>query len=155
MRLSTPASQACGSTPFILAVMMRLYMSAARRPPRSDPQNNHDFRPSATPRSPRSAALLDMQTRLSSRNSVKAGQRLSMYWIALAGSCPRQPRRLLAHVGHEIVDQRPAYGASDRKALFRALAVDRALDGKQRVDAAHHLDGDRRERDLLLPRSFA
>jgi hypothetical protein len=33
-------------------------MSAARRPPRSDPQNNHDFRPSATPRSPRSAALL-------------------------------------------------------------------------------------------------
>ena len=35
-------------------------MSAARRPPRSDPQNNHDFRPSATPRSPRSAAVLDM-----------------------------------------------------------------------------------------------
>ena len=31
---------------------------AARSPPRSDPQNSHDFRPSATPRSPRSAALL-------------------------------------------------------------------------------------------------
>jgi hypothetical protein len=27
-------------------------MSAARRPPRSDPQNNHDFRPSATPQPP-------------------------------------------------------------------------------------------------------
>src|ERR1700677_1570829 len=44
MRLSTSASHACGSTPFIFAVTMRLYMSAARRPPRSDPQNNHDFR---------------------------------------------------------------------------------------------------------------
>ena len=33
-------------------------MAAARRPPRSDPQNSQDFRPSATPRSPRSAALL-------------------------------------------------------------------------------------------------
>ena len=47
------------------------------------------FRPSAAPRNQRSAALLDMQTRPSSRNSVKAGQRLSMYWIALARSCPR------------------------------------------------------------------
>ena len=43
----------------------------------------------ATPRSDRSAALLETQTRPSSRNSVNAGQRLSMYWIALARSCPR------------------------------------------------------------------
>jgi len=64
-------------------------MSAARRPPRSDPQNSHDFPPSAAQRSPRSAALLDMHTRPSSRNSVRAGQRLSMYWIAFTRSCPR------------------------------------------------------------------
>ena len=43
----TSASQACGSTPFILAVTIRLYMAAARRPPRSDPQKSHDFRPRA------------------------------------------------------------------------------------------------------------
>ena len=41
MRESTSASHACGSTPFIFAVTMRLYMAAARWPPRSDPQNNH------------------------------------------------------------------------------------------------------------------
>jgi hypothetical protein len=29
-------------------VTMSPYMSAARRPPQSDPQNSHDFRPSAT-----------------------------------------------------------------------------------------------------------
>jgi hypothetical protein len=44
-------SQACGSTPFILAVTIRLYIAAARRPPRSDPQNSHAFRPSAIMRS--------------------------------------------------------------------------------------------------------
>jgi hypothetical protein len=32
--------------------------AAARWPPRSEPQNSHDFRPKATPRSARSAALL-------------------------------------------------------------------------------------------------
>ena len=50
----------------------------------------HNESPVATPRGPRSAALFDMQTRPSSRNSVKAGQRLSMYWIALTRSCPRE-----------------------------------------------------------------
>ena len=44
MRASTSASQACGSTSFILAVTIRLYMTAARWPPRSEPQNNHDLR---------------------------------------------------------------------------------------------------------------
>jgi hypothetical protein len=33
----------------------------------------------------------------------------------------------------------PAYGASDRQPFFGALAVDRALDGKQRVDAARRV----------------
>src|SRR6266705_2873375 len=38
---STSASQACGSMLFILAVTIRLYMNAARSPPRSEPANNH------------------------------------------------------------------------------------------------------------------
>ena len=131
-------------------------MSAARRPPRSDPQNSHDFRPRATQRNPRSAALFDMHTRPSSRNSVKACHRFSMYWIAFDEVVPaRQFRRLLAHIGHEIVDPGPAYGASDRQALLSAFAVDRPLDRKQRVDPAHHLDGDRRVRDLRLSGSLA
>ena len=67
----------------------------------------------------------------------------------------RQLRRLLAHVDLEIVDQRPAFRTADRNALLGALAVDRALDHKQRVDAAHDLDGDRRERDLALSGSLA
>jgi len=78
MRERTSANQACGSTRFILHVMMRLYIAAARSPPRSDPQNSHDFLPRAIPLRPRSAALLERQTRPSSKKSVKAGQRLRM-----------------------------------------------------------------------------
>ena len=57
MRARISVSHACGSTPYILAVMIRLYMAAARRPPRSNPQNSQDFRPRTMPLSPRSAAL--------------------------------------------------------------------------------------------------
>ena len=71
------ASQACGSTPLSLAVPIRLYITAARSPPRSGPQNSQDLRPSAMPRSARSAALLLTQIRPSSRKRVNAGQRLS------------------------------------------------------------------------------
>src|SRR5205807_5803401 len=63
IRARTSASQACGSTSFILAVTMMLYMAAARCPPRSEPANNHDFRPKAMPRSALSAALFDRQIR--------------------------------------------------------------------------------------------
>jgi hypothetical protein len=58
MRAGTSDSHACGSMPFILAVTMRVYMAAARSPPRSEPQKSQDFRLSAMSRSPRSAALL-------------------------------------------------------------------------------------------------
>src|ERR1035437_11010164 len=76
MRARTSASQVCGSMSFILAVTIRLYITAARSPPRSEPQNNQDFLPRAIPRTPRSAALLDRQMRPSSRNRVNAIQRL-------------------------------------------------------------------------------
>ena len=71
MRARTSASQACGSTPFILAVTIRLYSAAARCPPRSEPANNHARRPRAIPRNARSAALLLRQMRPSSRKRVK------------------------------------------------------------------------------------
>jgi hypothetical protein len=57
----------------------------------------------------------------------------------------RQPGHLLAHIGFESIDQRPARGSKNGQALLGALAVDRALDLEQRVDAAHDLDGDRGE----------
>src|ERR1700755_3013096 len=87
---STSASQACGSTSFIFAVTMRLYIAAARCPPRSEPAKSHDFLPRAIPRSARSAALFDRQMRPSPRKRVKAGQRLSMYSMALAISLSRE-----------------------------------------------------------------
>src|SRR5579859_2550216 len=78
MRARTSASQACGSTPFILQEMIRLYMIAARWPPRSEPQKSHERRPRAMPLSARSAALLVRQIRPSSRKPENWGQRLSI-----------------------------------------------------------------------------
>ena len=78
MRRKTSASQACGPMPLSLAVAIRVYIAAARSPPRSEPANSHDRRPSAMPRNARSAALLLRQIRPSSRKRVKAGQRLAV-----------------------------------------------------------------------------
>jgi hypothetical protein len=50
----------------------------------------------------------------------------------------------------KIVDQRPAERLPNGQALFRAPAVDGPLDLEQRIDPAHDLDRDGRERDLLL-----
>src|ERR1700730_10849567 len=61
MLASTSASHTCGSTPFKRAVWINVYMIAVRSPPRSEPANSHDLRPSAMPRSSRSAALLVKQ----------------------------------------------------------------------------------------------
>jgi hypothetical protein len=58
MRRKTSASQACGPMPLSLAVAMRVYIAAARSPPRSEPANSHDRRPSAMPRNGRPAARL-------------------------------------------------------------------------------------------------
>ena len=85
---------------------------------------------------------------------MKAGQRLSIYWIALARSCPRDSFAACSHVGRELVDQGSAHGATDREPLLGAPAVDRPLDRKQRVDAAHHLDGDRRSGISFFPEAL-
>ena len=86
---------------------------------------------------------------------MNAGQRLSLYWIALARSCPRELDDLGAEIGVQSFHQRPAFGLSHGQALRRALAVDGALDREQRVDAAYDFDGDRGERDLLFARRLA
>src|SRR5204862_4459920 len=98
MRERMSASQACGSTPFILAVTIRLYMAAARCPPRSDPQNSHDFLPRAMPRSPLSAALLERHTRPCPpfENVIERfGQVMPT----------RELDDLVAHIGVKILDQ--------------------------------------------------
>lgn len=53
-------------------------MAAARRPPSSDPAKVQLRRPTAMPRSARSAALLEMHSRPSARKRVSAGQRLRL-----------------------------------------------------------------------------
>jgi len=58
--------------------------------PQSDTGEAGLLRPKAMPRSARSAALFERQMRPSSRNRVNAGQRLSIYSIALATSLPRE-----------------------------------------------------------------
>nr|BAM13966.1 transposase [Pseudomonas sp. K-62] len=77
MRVSTSASQACGSTPLSFAVTISVAMAAARSAPRPEPANSHALRPSAKPLSERSAALFVRQIRPSSRKWVKPGQRRS------------------------------------------------------------------------------
>ena len=67
----------------------------------------------------------------------------------------RQFGRFFAHVELKIVDQRAARYFSNSRTFRRAFAVDCALDRKQRVHTAHHLDGDRREWDFLFTRRFA
>jgi hypothetical protein len=79
-----------------LGVTIRLSMAAARRPPRSDPQNSQDFRPRALPLSPRSAALLDRHRRPSSRN-VKLTHRFRIKCLGQVMS-PRQLGELFAHI---------------------------------------------------------
>src|ERR1700681_2288834 len=71
------------------------------------------------------------------------------------GHATREFDDLLAHVGVKILDQRPAQRLPDDQTLFGALARDRSLDLKQRVDPTYDLDGDRRECDFLLARGLA
>lgn len=67
------ASQACGSSPFILAVSMRVIALASVSPPLSEPAKSQFFRPMPIGRMARSAGLLSMPTRPSSRKSSKDG----------------------------------------------------------------------------------
>src|SRR5450631_2817451 len=156
MRERTSASQACGSTPFILHVTTRLYAVAARCPPRSEPQKSHDFRPRAMPLSPLSAALLERQTRPSFKEQGEARPPLQDVVECFGQVVPTgELGDLLAHVGVKILDQWPAQRSPDDQTFLGALAIDRSLNLKQRVDPTHDLDGDRRQRDFLFARGLA
>src|ERR1700730_10038780 len=56
----------------------------------------------------------------------------------------REVDDLLPHVGMKILDQRPAQLLPNGQTILGALAIDRSLDLKQRVDPMDDLDGDRR-----------
>jgi len=147
MRDRTSASQACGSTPFILAVTMRLYMAAARCPPRSDPQNSHDFLPRAMPRSPLSAATHATVFKEQSKVRPSLQDVIERFGQVVSTG---EFGKLFPHVGVKILDQRPAQRLPNGQALFGALAIDRSLELKQHVDPTYELDGDWRQRDFLL-----
>lgn len=63
---------------FSLVVAISVEMAAPRGPPSSDPAKVQFLRPTATARTSRSAALLDMQRRPSSRKRVSAAQRVRL-----------------------------------------------------------------------------
>ena len=67
----------------------------------------------------------------------------------------RELRELRAQVDVKILDQRPAHSSPRSHPFLGALAIDRALDLEHRVDAAHDLDGDRRQNYFIFARSFA
>src|SRR3954467_6926983 len=65
-----------------------------------------------------------------------------------------EPGALLAHIGFQIGDERRALRLADSLSVVGTLAIDRALDGEECVDAAHDFDRNRREGDLLLASSL-
>ena len=120
MRERTSASQACGSTPFILAVTMRLYMAAARCPPRSDPQNSHDFLPRAMPLQPSFGGIVGEAHAPVFKEQGEARPALENVIDRLGQVVPaREPGELLAHIDMEILDQWPAQGLPNGQALLR------------------------------------
>ena len=101
-------------------------MSAARRPPRSEPQNSHDFPSESHAAQPALGGIVRHADAPVFEEQREGRPALEHVVDGLHEVVPaRQFGRLLAHVGHEIVDQRPALRAANRQALLGALAVDR------------------------------
>jgi hypothetical protein len=88
------------------------------------PERRIEFRPDPNTRSALSAALLDRHMRPSSRKRVNAGQRLSMYSIALATSLLRRAWRVVLASGVQVIDQWRAEFLANGSALFCALTID-------------------------------
>src|SRR5215475_13340676 len=119
-------------------------MAAARRPPSSDPAKVQFFRPTATARSSRSAALFDMQSRPSSRKRLNASQRLRQYLIALVVSLFLGAWRVARATTPPARRSGAATLLAHTQTLLRSKTVDLALDGEQNVDALDRLGRDRR-----------
>ena len=79
MRERKSASQACGSTSLILMVTMRVYIAAARSPPRWEPAYSHNFLPSAIPRMPFPRHYADTDIDLVTPATRRPSQQLMVY----------------------------------------------------------------------------
>ena len=75
---------------------------------------------------------------------MNAGQRLSMYSMALATSA-RELGALLAHPAFQIGDQWRAELLADNSALLGTASIDRAFDLEQGIDAPDRLERQRRD----------
>src|SRR5215472_11277363 len=144
MRLSTSASQACGSTLLSLAEAISVYIEAARSPPRSEPAKSQFLRPMAMPRSARSAAIGQADAAVAEK-AGEGGPALEhvihgLGDIGMAG----QPGPLAAHPVFELADQRCNAGRAHRQALLCRQSIDLALDREDCVDQAHCLNRERR-----------
>src|ERR1700738_4786754 len=116
-------------------------MGAPRRPPLSEPANVQLWRPTAMPRSARSAALLVMHRRPSSRKRVSAVQRLRLYWIALATSfCAESLRRCSrSQVSTAPPSGRATPAAEHEQMAIVRIALQRLLyQQRQAVEALAH-----------------
>jgi hypothetical protein len=96
-------------------------------PPRSDPVKSHERRPSASPRSGRSAALSVRQMRPSSRKRMNASARLSIVHRLGDVIVPRERAALAPHPIEELVDQRCDVFLTYDKPLLRQQTIDRSL----------------------------
>src|SRR3981189_1302909 len=108
---------------------MRLYMAAARRPPRSDPQNNHDFLPNAMPRSALSAALFERQTR-HRRGSVWRSVFAELAQAIAAAAFTRRWRIDHHALAGKMIGERIAFEARARKSAYNCRPGDGSLGRK-------------------------
>src|SRR6516164_11585633 len=150
MRASTSASHACGSTPLSRAVWISVYMTAARSPPRSEPANSHDLRPSAMPRSSRSGIVGETNLPIAEK-ACKGGPALE-HVVHRLGHL-RMAREFGAfgpHLGFEVCNQRCDLTAAHSQTFVGGEATDLALDIKDRIDALDRCERQRRD-DRQLP----
>src|SRR3712207_6119418 len=123
-------------------------MAAARSPPPSEPANVEFLRPTASPRSRRSAALFDIQIRPLSKDPGEGRPAVQGVGEGLADLGPARDSRVLdAQPSLELADQRLRPLLPDCQAPLGRLAVDLTLDREQLVDAPDRLSREWRLRD--------
>src|ERR1700721_1851385 len=149
MRARTSASQACGSISFILAVTMRLYITAARSPIGAAEQPRLPTQSDAT-----HAALGGIVGQTDAAIVEEARERDPTLEHVVHGLgdvvAARELGALLSHPGLQIGDQRRAEFLSDGPAPFKALPVDRPLDLEQLIDPADRFQRQRRDHRRLF-----
>ena len=156
MRRSTSASQACGSRPLSFAVAMRVYIAAARSPPRSEPANSHARRPRAIPRRARSAALFDRQIAAVVEKAGEGGPAFEHVIECLGDvGVTRQPGAFGTHPFFEPADQRPDPFLAGREPPLGRSGVDFAFDREDLVNTAHRFDSQRRFAEIGQHEEFA